>query len=237
MPRKKKISEDEYNEILPTRLRLLIDEKKCRQEDIALRLGTTRQAVSNYINGQTRPDWKYVAALAEYFGVSADYLLGLSDDRNRLPCAADDLKLNEKTIGFLKGLNNASKFALESIIDKAGGDFTILLMDLLSAQSSCKNVAELYNDLLSDEKKAEDIEDKIAHERYRIKKELGSYASLVHFDRHVKLLIYEVENGFNAIVEKVTNYPNVKKLSQEYDCKSASELSLAFETLSTNEVD
>lgn len=37
--------------------------------------------ISRYLNGHREPELKYVLALAQYFRVSIDWLLGFSDDR------------------------------------------------------------------------------------------------------------------------------------------------------------
>lgn len=66
-------------EVFPTRLRLLMEKAGTNQGDLAAHLGVTRQAVSHYCTGQSSPDWKAIAKIAEYFQVSADYLLGISD--------------------------------------------------------------------------------------------------------------------------------------------------------------
>ena len=50
-------------------------EKGLSQEALAERVGTTRQAVSKWENGQGYPETEKVLRLAELFGVSADFLL------------------------------------------------------------------------------------------------------------------------------------------------------------------
>ena len=49
------------------------------QSELANILGMSRQAVGGWINGQSIPDISALEKMARYFGVSADYLLGLSD--------------------------------------------------------------------------------------------------------------------------------------------------------------
>lgn len=53
--------------------------QKWLQDDLAKKLNVSRQAVSNYETGQRGMDCDTIAKLCEIFGVSADYLLGLSD--------------------------------------------------------------------------------------------------------------------------------------------------------------
>lgn len=54
------------------RLRL---EKNINQEQLAEQLHVTRQAVSNWETGKTQPDIETLTSIAEYFGVSLEYLI------------------------------------------------------------------------------------------------------------------------------------------------------------------
>lgn len=54
------------------RLRL---EKSINQEQLAEQLHVTRQAVSNWETGKTQPDIETLTQMAEYFGVSVEYLI------------------------------------------------------------------------------------------------------------------------------------------------------------------
>ena len=50
------------------------------QEDLAKVLGITRDSISLWEIGKRIPDTQYIIKLADFFGVSTDYLLGRSDD-------------------------------------------------------------------------------------------------------------------------------------------------------------
>ena len=54
------------------RLRL---EKNLNQEQLAEQLHVTRQAVSNWETGKTQPDIETLTQIAEFFGVSVEYLI------------------------------------------------------------------------------------------------------------------------------------------------------------------
>ena len=54
------------------RLRL---EKNINQEQLAEQLHVTRQAVSNWETGKTQPDIDTLTSIAEFFGVSVEYLI------------------------------------------------------------------------------------------------------------------------------------------------------------------
>ena len=63
------------------RLRELRIEAEMKQEDLANRLSVRRQTISRYEIGQLDLDTDTVRRLCEIFGVSADYLLGISSRR------------------------------------------------------------------------------------------------------------------------------------------------------------
>lgn len=49
------------------------------QEEIAAKVGTSRQNVGNWLSGKGRPDILMLTKIAKAYNVSADYLLGLTD--------------------------------------------------------------------------------------------------------------------------------------------------------------
>ncbi len=57
------------------KLRDLIDERDERQKDVAARLHLGPSTLSSYIQNVREPDFATLCALADYFGVSTDYLL------------------------------------------------------------------------------------------------------------------------------------------------------------------
>ena len=63
------------------RIRLLRVEKKVPQKELAERLGITVRAYHYYEEGKRYPDFQGLLALADYFGVTLDYLVGRSEER------------------------------------------------------------------------------------------------------------------------------------------------------------
>lgn len=64
------------------RIKLLREEKNIYQKDLAKLLDVSVPAINYYENEKRAMDTKTALTLAEYFGVSVDYLLGKSDIRN-----------------------------------------------------------------------------------------------------------------------------------------------------------
>lgn len=63
-----------------SRIKELRLEKGFTQKELAQKLNTTNSAVCDWEKGRTQPDLQTLASIATLFDVSADYLLGLSDD-------------------------------------------------------------------------------------------------------------------------------------------------------------
>lgn len=64
------------------KIKELRQERGWKQLDLASRLGVQQQAISKYEIGTLDIDTRTVCRLCEIFGVTADYLLGLSTQRS-----------------------------------------------------------------------------------------------------------------------------------------------------------
>jgi transcriptional regulator with XRE-family HTH domain len=62
------------------RLAELRAEKHLTQEELALKVGITRSALSHYENNRREPDYETIQKFADFFHVTVDYLMGRSDD-------------------------------------------------------------------------------------------------------------------------------------------------------------
>ena len=61
--------------------------KGVTQDDVSKALGISNKTISKWENGTSSPDLTMLVALAEYYNVSTDTLLGLSDDMKSIPVA------------------------------------------------------------------------------------------------------------------------------------------------------
>nr|DAK00563.1 MAG TPA: Helix-turn-helix XRE-family like protein [Caudoviricetes sp.] len=64
------------------RIQELLFEKNMTQQDLAQEIKMTPATLSRNLNGLNPPKAEVVTAIATFFQVSTDYLLGLSDIRN-----------------------------------------------------------------------------------------------------------------------------------------------------------
>lgn len=80
------------------RLVKLRKELNLTQEDFAQKIGYTRTAISAWEIGRNEPSNADTVKIADFFGVSTDYLLGKSDIRN--PEKKDNDLLDLASMGF-----------------------------------------------------------------------------------------------------------------------------------------
>lgn len=66
------------SEAFAKRLKILMIERDKSSEDIAQVLGLTKKSVSDYMSTNHSPTVEIVCRLADYFGVTVDFLLGRS---------------------------------------------------------------------------------------------------------------------------------------------------------------
>ena len=60
------------------RIRELREDRDLRQIDVSNATGIDQKTLSNYETGRTNPDSYAIIRLAEFFGVTCDYLLGVT---------------------------------------------------------------------------------------------------------------------------------------------------------------
>lgn len=105
MPRAKRIVKDKYK-VFSERLCQLIEEKGITQNQLAETIGKTRQTINGYTLGNTAPDSDTLIELSNYFNVSADYLLGLSNVKT--------LDVQIKSISGFTGLSDMAVLQLHA---------------------------------------------------------------------------------------------------------------------------
>ena len=88
---------------------LRVSEKKLTLEELAAQTGLSKSALGNYEkDGNTEIGPYAMVKLAQFYGVSADYLLGLTENKNHPNTALSELHLSDSVIDILKSgkLNN-----------------------------------------------------------------------------------------------------------------------------------
>ncbi len=118
----KKNSEiDPYYLPLPERLREMLNRKGETQAKLADAISVSRQAVGQWKDGITTPDAHTLGKIADYYGVSTDYLLG------RIEVESPDLDIIE-----IHNKTGLSEDAINAIIWLRDGDSTYEEFDLMT---------------------------------------------------------------------------------------------------------
>lgn len=86
------------------RIRDLREDMDLRQIDVANAIGIEQKTLSNYETGKTNPDSFAIIKLADFFGVSTDYLLGRTN--NNTIDANDIVKKIDKLQDELTEISN-----------------------------------------------------------------------------------------------------------------------------------
>lgn len=69
-----------YMKMIGQTIRELRREMDCTQSKLADILGVTQDSISLWENNKRVPDTQYIVAMAKFFDVTTDYLLGLTDE-------------------------------------------------------------------------------------------------------------------------------------------------------------
>lgn len=78
-----------------TKIQILLDEQGKSQTDLTNALGLKQPAFSEWKKGKSASYKKYLYQIASFLGVSPDYLLGKTDDRQMFIIQADPDKVRE----------------------------------------------------------------------------------------------------------------------------------------------
>jgi transcriptional regulator with XRE-family HTH domain len=69
--------------VLGERIKKLRKQRKITQEELGKKVNVTKVSISGYENGNRTPDTETLQKIADYFGVTTDYLLGRTDEKER----------------------------------------------------------------------------------------------------------------------------------------------------------
>lgn len=92
-------------------LKIIRNEHGISQQTLAAVLGITQQSVNKYENHKIEPDIDTLIAMANYFEVTVDYLIGRTDENNQ-PVKSSNSLLNKYS-----QLSKSEKICIDTLID------------------------------------------------------------------------------------------------------------------------
>ena len=107
--------------MISERIKKLRKELNVTQNKVAIYIGVARATYTNYENGNKKPPYEQLIKLSEFFNVSTDYLLCITDTKNvycKLNTTQYTLEFGER----IKELRNARKTTQKEMADILGID-------------------------------------------------------------------------------------------------------------------
>ena len=200
------------------RIKLLREEKGVYQKDLAKVLNVTTPVINYYENEKRTISAKSASLLADYFGVSIDYLLGKSDIRNQdsnvfpMPDNAVPIPVVGKISAGLPILANENieryEFAPSSLINK---NFTYFYLTVTGDSMNRKFndgdivLVQQQSDLENDEIGVFLIDDEATVKKYKTQNDLIILEPMSNNPIHT-VQIYNPKEKSIKIIGKVISY-------------------------------
>lgn len=130
------------------RLKQLRREKNLTQEQLADVFGIARNSIFSYETGRRIPDIEVLKCYAEYFGVTSDYLLGLSNNRtNETAAIGGKLGLWDDAIRYLEDFVTCEVAMGARLEDVEDEDDTKIINEIIDSKVLGESFAEVYNNI------------------------------------------------------------------------------------------
>lgn len=192
-----------YDSIFAVRLRNIMSERNITQQQLSDSIGITRQAISQYCDGSTIPNAYKLLKIAEYFGVSTDYLLGLS--------SVMTTNVIEKSICDYLGISLESLNELRKYKDT---DFNYILNGIIEKSGTCFLYVRKYFDYLYlSIKKNEQLK----KNQENLTKELREYLEFADCCEKMRYFKYKAVCEFKKILQDIPFYDLFDLRSDEED--------------------
>lgn len=94
------------------RLEKLLSDSQISNKEFSKKLGLSHQQIINYTGGNSLPSIQRLLEIAEFFNVSTDYLLGLSNIKNYESDLIQQLKNNEEIYKLVENILSNKNYDL-----------------------------------------------------------------------------------------------------------------------------
>ena len=179
------------------RLKQLRIKNGLKQQELADMFGLSSGTISFYESEQRKPDMDFIVAIAKYFDVSTDYLLGLTNAKDK-----ENIDISKVT-----GLNDFSLTILEKS-SKEKNNTAADIINTIVVMSSFKMLVNLINDKDKDIKEVQEdiadskIKDILTMDKEQQKAILSKLLPMYKEDVS-KLRDFEIERCINDIAHKL----------------------------------
>lgn len=127
------------------RMRELRESQNLTQQTLAEALNVGKSAIALYETEKRQPDPDTLKKLAQFFGCSIDYLLGLSDDyQGNIPLNSTTPTLPEDMLSFVSDRNNHKLIKIIQTIKAQGYSNEVIEEWLLSLSNTLNLIKSSY---------------------------------------------------------------------------------------------
>ena len=137
---KKPVSEKYYSPFAKT-IRELMEKNGTTQDELAEKVGKTRQTVSQYANGISEPGYDTLVKIAKHFEVSTDFLLGITDTKTPDSTAQAVIAYTGLTEENVLTLHHMKESSYGSVVSRSNDDESVTI-------NGCKPYLDFLNDIL-----------------------------------------------------------------------------------------
>lgn len=96
-------------DLMARRISKEIDKRDLSKKEVADSLGVSDVTLSHWINGRRFPTLQQLEDLSKLFGVTIDYLLGISENAGRYTSLSESTGLTDKAIKNLRFISQSSE--------------------------------------------------------------------------------------------------------------------------------
>lgn len=101
---------------LQEKLKDLRNERGLRLEELARETGLSKSALGSYESNDYKDNpYRVIIELANYYGVSVEYLMGVTDNKTQAKTSVRELKLDDETVEILKSGKTNNRLLCEII--------------------------------------------------------------------------------------------------------------------------
>lgn len=97
-------------------LRKIRKERDLTMKEVGIAIGVGESTISQYETGKRQPDQQTLLKLADYFGVSVDYLLGREMEENASPLLHIPEEYKNLPIAFYEGAKDLTQEDIDDVV-------------------------------------------------------------------------------------------------------------------------
>lgn len=198
--------------------------------EFAGKVGLSRQTMGFYLNGDRIPDAETLVRICEKCNISSDWLLGLSGDRNRQPCAVDELGLSNKAVENIRLIRSHSDSALTGLNMLLENVDILILLEMISQFSDSvkdeiqrlkQSADKIEVPILGMDKKTQlsridnNKMQRLVEELSNLHPDLRGRIAVFCGDRFLNAQMEDIKSSFECTLHRVTGYYELLSLQME----------------------